>query len=775
MLYGGKISVFQPDACLAEMLFHDGDAGAQVDALRALAERPSKIQGAVKVSNVYDVNIVELPVRVLGDCLRGTPALHSSLPHTPAVRAQAALAIAQWQNNKAPLHRNDMGQASWVGLQLLIQYFRERFYNSDTVMPVKFNRVVVKKNDAEAAQATTNAEGAPALKAIEDDGYRYLDDFDEGAERAAVLEEVDEVDVEEDEEYRVRSAVITAIASVRAKDGMTPAAVIQFLETVLEAVDAEMVGNLVTPDEEISMENKRRKLNKDIVDSAIDDVVEDVVVTSMPYASSMLVADALLALCHINVNPSFITDPTTGRAVQSTAQHPVTKLMEVSRRWLEWELYRERIRDEIESESLSGVSGVCYDTIAGCAITALMSLSILRQSTTDPPSNAGKASSELESPSSANGEKASHDKLDELATTSFYSEIFDSRPHRSDVTRAACAQAFACISCASDRSGAKEPDGLLTALEFMLNRIVDPDTTLGLRQTLAQLMMDACSGRICSMQRVGAIGGRNDLVTSVARYLNGPLGASYGGDTGSAVVSNVTSACYPAATAVNDGARRGLKLLKRIGSAKGKEAGSSEPLLVRVAKFASSLWRTINGEPLELSDSIPGFYNGCTGICASDCQLRCSLLALWQWLWPGGCFAILQVQIRGPTEWNHNNYKELEVDTVIKTSPNEKAAADVEEASLQSIRDIVSKELARQIWRGEMAMTAFEIFENNKSSGNAIDPSASEQGIGQPLPTIQRDTAFMQGGWIASAAQQRRAKNLDGGTAVKLRLRTSAD
>ena len=94
-LYGGRISVFQPDACLAEQLFHDGDAGAQIDALRALAERPLRIQGSVKVKVVFDVPVAELPVRLLGDCLRGSPALHSSLPHTPAVRAQAALAIAQ--------------------------------------------------------------------------------------------------------------------------------------------------------------------------------------------------------------------------------------------------------------------------------------------------------------------------------------------------------------------------------------------------------------------------------------------------------------------------------------------------------------------------------------------------------------------------------------------------------------------------------------------------------------------------------------------------------
>ena len=61
------------------------------------------------------------------------------------------------------------------------------------------------------------------------------------------------------------------------------------------------------------------------------------------------------------------------------------------------------------------------------------------------------------------------------------------------------------------------------------------------------------------MQRVGSIGGRNDLLTSGARYLNGPLGASYGGDSGSAVVNNVNPVSHPAASFVNDGARLGLR------------------------------------------------------------------------------------------------------------------------------------------------------------------------------------------------------------------------
>ena len=657
LLYGGKISVIQPDACLAEMLFHDGDAGAQVEALRALAERPMKIQGSVKVTSVYDVKVSELPVRILGDCLRGTPALHSSLPHTPAVRAQAALAIAQWQNNKAPKHKNDIGQSNWVGLHLLIQYFRERFYNNETVMPVKFNRVAVKKNLVEAAQAVNNADGSTsAMKANEDDGYRYLDDFDEGVERAAVLEEADEVEVEEDEEYRVRSAVITAIASIRAKDGMTPAPVLQFLETILKANDSDMIGNLVTPDEEVLMERKRRKMNDDPVegeDEESDDEVEDIVANTIPYASTLLISDALLALCHINVTPSFITDPTTGKQVQSTARHPVSNLMEVSRRWLDWELYRESIRQDSESKSLAGVSGVCYDTIAPCAITALYTLSILRQSTTDTP------------PTSTNDEaKERLRKLDEVASASFYINIFDSKPLRSDVTRAACAQAIACICCAADRfeSGNKKPVGLLTALEFMFERIVDTQTSPGLRQTLAQLMLDACSGKICSMQRVGAIGGRNDLVTSAARFLHGPLGASYGGDTGAAVMTNVNAVSYSAASAVNDGARRGLRLICKAGHP--REVGITEELVVRIARFATNLWRTINGEPLEISESSSPFYKGNVGVCANDGHLRCTLLALWQWLWPRGCFAVLQVQVRKANEWT-GNYKDLGVDILL--------------------------------------------------------------------------------------------------------------
>ena len=198
-LYNGKISVSQPDACLAECLYHDGDAAAQVDAIRALAERPLRIQSSTKVTAVYDVPVSELPVRVIGDCLRGSPALHSSLPHTPVVRSQAALAIAQWQNNKAPKSKDAVGLEHWVGATLLIQYFRERFYSNGVVMPVKFSRLVLKKNAAEVAQTAAASEGA-AIKPQKGDDYLYLDSLEAGEERAEAVEDAEKIEMEEDEE-----------------------------------------------------------------------------------------------------------------------------------------------------------------------------------------------------------------------------------------------------------------------------------------------------------------------------------------------------------------------------------------------------------------------------------------------------------------------------------------------------------------------------------------------------------------------------------------------
>lgn len=280
---------------------------------------------------------------------------------------------------------------------------------------------------------------------------------------------------------------------------------------------------------------------------------------------------------------------------------------------------------------------------------------------------------------------------------------------------------------------------------------------------MALIMMDACTGKVCSLQRVGSTGGRNHLASSVTRYLNGPLGASHGGDNGSALLISVSSGSFPAASAVNDGARRGLRLLSRAGHPK---ETIDEKTIVRVARFATRLWRTLNGEPADAPDSDSG--GRLNGICAFDGALRSSLLALWQWIWPKGCFAVLQVQAWKEQE-NAQKYLELGAHLVMKISEEEKAAATAEENALADINRLVNAELDRQAWRGEMVQKAYDMYKASK--GPIQDVAAAEQGIGQPLPPIQRDTAFKQGGWIASAAQQRRALALDGGTAVtKLRL-----
>jgi hypothetical protein len=749
--WSGRISIFQPDACLAECLFHDGDSSAQVDAIRALAERPLKIQATSKVTTIYDVNVSELPVRVLGDCLRGSPALHSSLPHTPTVRAQAALAIAQWQNNKAPKSKDASGPDSWVGLSLLIQCFRERFYSNGVVMPVKFTRLVLKKSEAEVAkEKAAAAEGAVANVKI-DDTFHYLDTLADGEERAAALEDAEGVELEEDEEYRVRSSLVTAIGCIRAQDGQTPPSALRFLETVLEAEDAEMISNLVYPDEELMVEKAFRQMkayNKEELDDE-----DEVRTPSLSFVSSMLVADALLALCHVNASSNVIMDPATGKPIPSSGSHPLNRLMEISRDWLDWELYRETIRNTIRTETCSGVSGNCHDIIAASAVLALSNLAILRQSTSD---------------SSLDERIFSKDRptILEAASAKFYIDIFDSDPTRNDLTRAACAQAVACIYCASDRfeQEAATSLGLLGALEFLFDRIIDEGTSPSLRQTLAAIMMDTCTGKVCSMQRVGAIAGRNDLIASAARFMTGPLGASHGGDNGSAIHTSVSAITLPAASTVNDGARRGLRLVGKAGHPK---ETASEATIARVAIFATRLWRTINGEPADSPEQPVQFP---TGVCAYDGALRCSLLALWQWIWPRGCFAVLAVQSWTAQE-STQRYKDIGAHLVMKISEEEKAEAFTEENSLADINRFVNVELDRQAWRGEMASKAYEIYKSSKGNILMQDVAAAEQGIGQPLPPIQRDAAFKQGGWIASAAQQRRAKALDGGTAVtKLRL-----
>lgn len=335
-------------------------------------------------------------------------------------------------------------------------------------MPNKFSRLVLKKSESDMRQAAAAAEGvASNAQPSYDDTYQYVDALDE-EERSEALKSSEELEMEEDEEYRVRSSVVTSIACVRAKDGLTPPIAIQLLESVLESEDAEMVGNRVIADEDLLIEETFRKMKARVGGSPETEgnsELEDRSTVSLSYVSSMLVADSLLALCHVNAMPAIITDPATGKTVQSSAVHPLSRLLKVARSWLEWELYRENIRLEIAQETQSGVSGNCNDVIAACAIIALSNLAILKQSTTDK--EASSSSEEAEAPSKK-------DRSDEdIFSAKFYIEIFDSKPIRNDLTRAACAQALTCICCAADRfeKPGVQPVGLITALEFLLNRI----------------------------------------------------------------------------------------------------------------------------------------------------------------------------------------------------------------------------------------------------------------------------------------------------------------
>ena len=67
---------------------------------------------------------------------------------------------------------------------------------------------------------------------------------------------------------------------------------------------------------------------------------------------------------------------------------------------------------------------------------------------------------------------------------------------------------------------------------------------------------------------------------------------STGNDIGGMVHTSLSQLYMPTANAVNDGVHRGLKLLKRAGEG----SSISEKTITRVARFATLLWRTINGE-----------------------------------------------------------------------------------------------------------------------------------------------------------------------------------
>jgi hypothetical protein len=289
-------------------------------------------------------------------------------------------------------------------------------------------------------------------------------------DRLSAIQNAKAVEREEDEEYRVRSAVVTAISCVRAKDGLTPPLVLDILEKVLQGNDDVTPSNAESLEEDLLIRNKkRRKLSlSQPYPTQVEDEVEEEQwfedMQNMPYSSSFLVADALLALCYINARPEIIDDPSPGKQTQSRENHPCLPLMILSRRWLDWDLYKESIMMEREANHLSPIGRPSF--IAPCAITALYSLALLRQSTTD--SSVDETASSKDTKSSPENSEL----LDAAIDSNFYVNLFDATPRRSDATRAAAAQAVLCLCCASDRNNTGEAIGLLIGLEFALKRML---------------------------------------------------------------------------------------------------------------------------------------------------------------------------------------------------------------------------------------------------------------------------------------------------------------
>jgi hypothetical protein len=337
-------------------------------------------------------------------------------------------------------------------------------------MPLKYKQVCLKTSNKGLPSSTSGGGQA------DDSGqYQYLDMYDDPSEREEMIESALDIEDEEDEEYRVRAAVITAISCCRAKDGQSPPLVLSILEEILQGDDESVITNVVTLEEGQLIEKKRARKKVEFHESSQNE--EDVIVYTerklcgdmqeLSYSSSSLIGETLLSLCYINACPQLIEDPTTGMTSQSKANHPATQLMQACYRWLQWDLYKEDVRLEAEMMNLTGIGIKSH--IAPCAIIGLYSLALLRQVTTDV-----EADTTIHADENKKRKKEGIPKLiEDSASVHFYMDIFDTRPTRSDITRAAAAQAVTCLCCAIDRvDNRADPIGLLKALVFLLNRIL---------------------------------------------------------------------------------------------------------------------------------------------------------------------------------------------------------------------------------------------------------------------------------------------------------------
>lgn len=299
-------------------------------------------------------------------------------------------------------------------------------------------------------------------------------------------------------------------------------------------------------------------------------------------------------------------------------------------------------------------------------------------------------------------------------------------------------------------------DNYLPEVIQLLSFIAESTTSPALKQTLALIMLDACTGKVCLSHRAATLGNNNDLLMGGTKILNGPLGASYGNDMGNTIFTSASELSLPAAKAVNDGAKRGLRLLRTAGkpippNKLNQKKPPSNQIVVQVAQFATSLWRTINGElggRQSIKDKNMTFVAATSvvdGVCAFDGYLRCSLLSLWQYIWQinkskGQCPAVIEVQSwKEKAHIDMQRYKDLGADEVMSVEDREKMAAKEAVEANVKFRKIYKSEIDRQRWRGEMAKKL-------KDAANAPkDKVAASQGLNQPLEIVDKDDAWKLG------------------------------
>jgi len=111
-----EIHVIGPDCLLVEQLFainDNKDVLRQIQAIRSLSRAHSLAKNKSGAPEVADIPAGKYPIlqlKALYECLIGATqqdeGLHDknvmSRPHCPSVRAEAAFALARWQNERAP-------------------------------------------------------------------------------------------------------------------------------------------------------------------------------------------------------------------------------------------------------------------------------------------------------------------------------------------------------------------------------------------------------------------------------------------------------------------------------------------------------------------------------------------------------------------------------------------------------------------------------------------------------------------------------------------------